>query len=136
MAEKTLISYALALTNLAHTGYRRAGLALVKGENTIPADTITETQLAQLKADPRIKVVIQDETNSSVANGDQSTPVDQGTVPGTLIEAIALLDPANVDHFTSTGKPQIDALETLLGHKVTAAERDAAWETFLAEQEA
>jgi hypothetical protein len=136
MAEKTLISYALALTNLAHTGYRRAGLALVKGENTIPADTITETQLAQLKADPRLKITVQEEGGSAGTDGDQSLLLDQGSVPDTLATAIALLDPANVDHFTSTGKPQIDALETLLGHKVTAAERDEAWETFLAEQEA
>lgn len=136
MAEKTLISYELAVTNLAHNGYRRAGVSLVKGTQTIPADTLTETQLAQLKADPRIKVAVPSEGNSSGENGDQSKLVGSGSVPATLIEAIELLDPANVDHFTGGGKPQIDALEKLLGRSVTAVERDEAWETFLAEQEA
>lgn len=135
MVEKTLIAYALAVTNLAHNGYRRAGISLDKGTQIIPADTITETQLAQLKADPRITVAVQDETDSSTSDGDQSTSVDNGAVPSTLIEAIALLDPANVDHFLGSGKPSVEALEKLLGHAVTAAERDEAWETFLAEQE-
>ncbi len=179
MAEKTLLSMAVLVSNLAHTGYRRAGVALVKGENVIPADTITETQLAQLKADHRLKVAIQDESDPSNQDGNQSSSVDEGAVPGTvegegkeepsvaseaetitsddesgssdtggdsqptpdvatpktLNEAIALLDPANVEHFLASGKPSVEALEKLLGHAVTAAERDEAWETFLAEQE-
>jgi len=52
-----------------------------------------------------------------------------------LAEAFALLDPANPDHFTKSNKPQIDALEKLLGRKVAADERDAAWDTYQAEQE-
>ncbi len=41
--------------------------------------------------------------------------------------AIKKLDKANKSLFTADGKPQVKALEDLIGKTVTAAVRDAAW---------
>lgn len=132
MAEKTLLACLVAVHCFAHTGYRRAGLALVKGDNTLEPGTITDTQLAQLRADSRLKVVVDDQNQSSAASQAHANSLAQGTVgddlfSGSLVEAIALLDVDNADAFTSDGKPTTDALAAIVGRKVSAAERDEAW---------
>ena len=47
--------------------------------------------------------------------------------PAEILAAIDKLDKGNPDHFTNDGKPQVKAIEAVLGLRVTAAERDAAW---------
>ena len=47
--------------------------------------------------------------------------------------AIAQLDRENPEHFTKGGKPQVEAIEAVLGWNITAAERDAAWESMQGE---
>jgi len=46
------------------------------------------------------------------------------------VEAISLLDPENEEHFTQSGKPEVDNLKELIDKDVTAAERDLAWEAY------
>lgn len=156
MAEKTLIAALVHVHCLAHSGYRRAGMAFNHGENTLQPSDITTAQLAQLKADPRLKVTVADESKEtptsdtisdanlpnlassdgsqgeSVDAGDPSTSLEEGeeppAKPETLVDAIKLLDPSNAEHFTGSGKPQVEALSELLGKKVTATERDEAWQ--------
>jgi len=36
------------------------------------------------------------------------------------------LDPDNEDHFTKSGKPQVDALSSVLGFRITSEDRDRA----------
>ncbi|MCR9935270.1 HI1506-related protein [Vibrio antiquarius] len=133
MAEKTLIASLVSVICHAHKGYRRAGMAFSKGENTLKPDSITQTQLAQLKADPRLKVtVVEDALSSSPINeptgGDQSDgDLGDSTLPANLVEAIQRLDPSNTEHFTTSGKPTTEALSELMQTKVSAAERDEAW---------
>lgn len=134
MAEKTLIASLVSVICHAHTGYRRAGMAFSKGENTLKPDSITQTQLAQLKADPRLKVTVaEDALSSSPINeptgGNQSDgDLGDSTLPANLVEAIQRLDPSNTEHFTTSGKPTTEALSELMQTKVSAAERDEAWE--------
>lgn len=134
MAEKTLIASLVSVICHAHTGYRRAGMAFSKGENTLKPDSITQTQLAQLKADPRLKVTLaEDALSSSPINeptgGNQSDgDLGDSTLPANLVEAIQRLDPSNTEHFTTSGKPTTEALSELMQTKVSAAERDEAWE--------
>lgn len=134
MAEKTLIASLVSVICHAHTGYRRAGMAFSKGENTLKPDSITQTQLAQLKADPRLKVTLaEDALSSSPINeptgGNQSDgDLGDSTLPANLVEAIQRLDPSNTEHFTTSGKPATEALSELMQTKVSAAERDEAWE--------
>ncbi|MGR5271357.1 HI1506-related protein [Vibrio alginolyticus] len=133
MAEKTLIASSIMVICHAHTGYRRAGMAFSKGENTLKPDSVTQTQLAQLKADPRLKVTLAEDALSSAAlneptGGNQSDgDLGNSTLPANLVEAIQRLDPSNTEHFTTSGKPTTEALSELMQTKVSAAERDEAW---------
>ncbi len=54
--DKSMLMQVIVVMCLAHTGYRRAGLAFNRGENRYAADELSESQLAQIKADPRLKV--------------------------------------------------------------------------------
>ncbi|MCG9624637.1 HI1506-related protein [Vibrio mediterranei] len=139
MAEKNLITQALIVKNLAHSGYRRAGLVLQKGDNPVEPETLTHTQLAQIKQDARLHVceVETDQGHAdsgAVDSGSLSDSVDVNK-PKSLVEAIKLLDPSNKAHFTSGGKPQTDVLAELMGDKVSAKERDEAWEEVQSEQQ-
>ena len=55
---------------------------------------------------------------------------------GRLVEAIAALDAKDSSHFTKTGLPRVEVLEERLGHDIAAAERDAAWASFLERRDA
>lgn len=139
---KLLITSALVIHCLAHSGYRRAGVGFVKGENHFKANTFTESQLVQLEADPRLKVVHADEQagqadQSTLSQGPlASTAVDGGLSTGlSFSDAIAQLTPNDKAHFTAGGKPQCDALSQLMGNAVTAGERDALWADYQAAQQ-
>lgn len=47
-----------------------------------------------------------------------------------IIQAIGRLDPGNKDLWTSGGKPQVSAIEAVLGKQISAGDRDAAWDVF------
>lgn len=132
MAEKKLLAHAIVVVCAAHTGYRRAGMALANGENILQPESITETQLAQLKADPKLAVSIQEQQAVPSSASKQSGALDADSLPNCLVEAIALLSPDNSEHFTSSGKPTTEALSELMQTKVSAAERDEAWEQYQA----
>ncbi len=51
-----------------------------------------------------------------------------------IVDVIHDLDPET--DYGKSGKPNVDALEILLDANISAADRDAAWEVFLKEQEA
>lgn len=61
---------------LAHTGYRRAGMALNKGENLIPLAELSDEQVAAFEADQRLKVSVRDMAPASgsvdIPDGDQA----------------------------------------------------------------
>ncbi|MDO6542815.1 HI1506-related protein [Photobacterium sanguinicancri] len=138
MAQQTVIAKKLVVQSLAHGGYRRAGMAFNTGENVLEPNTITCSQLAMLEADPRLAVSCAEASSPDGASGnlvqgsvsdgvtDQQTEV-QINEQITLISAISQLDPENPDHFTTGNKPQVDALSKLVGHSVTASQRDDAW---------
>ena len=51
-----------------------------------------------------------------------------------IIDAIGQLDPDNSQAWTSGGKPDVAALELVLGYDIDAADRDAAWAEFQARE--
>lgn len=72
---------------LAHTGYRRAGMALTKGENLIPLAELSDEQVAAFEADQRLKVSVRDMAPASgsvdIPDGDQTLGTDiTGTLTG------------------------------------------------------
>ncbi|MCG9722114.1 HI1506-related protein [Shewanella sp. Isolate7] len=117
----------LLVVCLAHDGYRRAGMALKRGENSIPLDDLSEAQVAALKADKRLRV-----SESEVASEEGRVDVPDGDKALSFSDAIAKLDPDNRDHFTGGGKPQCAALEALMGKAISASERDALWAEYQA----
>ena len=50
-----------------------------------------------------------------------------------IVEAIAGLDPAK--DYGKNGKPNVEAIEALLGADITAAQRDQAWDIFQKEKD-
>lgn len=118
----------LLVKSSAPTGYRRAGITFTRGDNRL-AD-LTPAQLKQINNDPYLALVAPPAAEAAPAAdgahaGGNLDPVALGK-PLTLAQAIERLDAQNPDHYTTTGLPQLDALEQLLGHKVSAKERDAA----------
>lgn len=114
--------------NSAHSGYRRAGIKFAQGDNRLAE--LTPAQLAQINNDPYLALVAAASAEPAPAadgahSGGQLDPAALAE-PLTLAQAIQRLDPQNPDHYTSTGLPQLDALEQLVGHKVSAKQRDAA----------
>lgn len=51
-----------------------------------------------------------------------------GAPAGAITDAIRALEPVNPEHWTKAGKPRVKALEERLGHDISAADRDAAWQ--------
>lgn len=121
-------------------GYRRAGLAFNKGDNPLSLAELSDEQVAAIKADTRLKVfetsmAVDSPGSLDIPNSDPSltsTDTTTASVPLSFAEAIAKLDKANNEHFTSSGKPQCSALEALMGQPISAAERDAQWAAFTA----
>lgn len=152
------------ITCLAHHGYRRAGVGFCKGENKFNADDFSESQLAQLSDDPRLKLkfVEADAPQASITlNSNAVKNVDtqadkallgQGPLVGdsvgvsdadkqvvkalSFFEAIIELDPGNKDHFTGDGKPQCDVLSKLMAEPISASDRDRLWGEFVITQAA
>lgn len=137
----------IVIISSAHDGYRRGGVRLAKGENIFPADKFTHAQVEQLQSDPLLYCAyhsdglsVEDFSNTTLLQtqtnqgGDTQGALGDGTLSDgvklTLEQAFAQLQPDNKDHFTGTGLPQLDALEKLVGHKVTSAERAEAWAAY------
>ncbi|ENM6044721.1 hypothetical protein AB8H57_002775 [Vibrio parahaemolyticus] len=114
----------ILVVSAAHDGYRRAGMAFKNGKNLLPASQFTETQLAQIQADPHLRYELHQE---DLDGGDASGAVDGVSGNVGLMDAIKQLDPSNDAHFTKSGKPELKALSAILGRNVTGAERDEAW---------
>lgn len=62
-----------------------------------------------------------------VINADDLTSDQEQYDPDELRNAISKLDPDNNDHWTTTGKPQTDALSDIIGRRIKSKERDEAW---------
>ncbi|EOX3330233.1 HI1506-related protein [Vibrio cholerae] len=118
----------ILVISAAHDGYRRAGVAFKNGENLLPASQFTETQLAQIQADPHLRYELHQE---GVDSGDASGAVDGVSGGIGLMDAIKQLDPSNEAHFTKSGKPELKALSAIVGRSVTGAERDEAWDALI-----
>nr|WP_086937490.1 HI1506-related protein [Thaumasiovibrio occultus] len=117
----------------AASGYRRAGMAFERGENHIEATAVTDTQLAQLSADPRLTVNRPDAQASAPTTPPKSLVSGELGEPLTFELAVAQLSQDNPDHFTSGGKPQVNALETLMQQPVSAKQRDEWWQAYQAD---
>ncbi|MDR8523475.1 HI1506-related protein [Shewanella fidelis] len=129
MAKSVSTTQVLLVVCTAHTGYRRAGIALTKGDNHLPLADLSDKQITAFKADKRLRVSMAD-----VAPTAGNAELADGVKALTFAEAIAKLDSNNQEHFTAGGKPQCAALEALMTKVITAGERDTLWGEYLAAQ--
>ncbi len=65
---------------------------------------------------------------AGVGNGGKPAPTIED-----IVEAISGLDPAK--DYGKNGKPNVDAIQALLGADITAAQRDQAWDVFQKEKD-
>jgi hypothetical protein len=127
------------------TGYRRGGISLTSGKQTIPADALTEQQLSALENDPRLSVqaVPLDASTTQntqldadnlgadldnpllYANVDYTqAPIELQPVIALMIDAQMELKPAVLDlTYEAPGENEGEVIKV----KVSAADRDAAW---------
>lgn len=92
------------------------GFATVQGaEKAAPASTGGNTQKTETPS-------------SGGGNGGKPTPTIED-----IVEAIAGLDPAK--DYGKNGKPNVEAIEALLGADITAAQRDQAWDIIQKEKD-
>lgn len=66
---------------------------------------------------------------------DESTKPDGDVGIDDIVQAIGLLNPDEDGQFTQGGKPEVKALEELLGQDISAAQRDEAWTKYQSEAE-
>tara|TARA_R110002033_G_scaffold124195_1_gene166317 strand:- start:6274 stop:6756 length:483 start_codon:yes stop_codon:yes gene_type:complete len=88
MAKSVSTIQVLLVVCLTASGYRRAGMALTKGENHIPLAELSDEQVAAFKADKRLTVSVIDMVPAAgsveLSNGDPSLGADlTGTLTGT-----------------------------------------------------
>lgn len=110
---------AVVIASSMATGYRRAGVALEQGENTLE---VTEEQYQQLGADPRLAV-------SLLSELDDVTPPETDDKIEALVAVLTDLGQAK----PFDKKPTVDELKFVIAGvevKPTAAERDTAWELY------
>ena len=116
-------------------GFRRAGVAHSKAAQTYPDGFFSEEQIKQLQAEPRLFVTITlDEADDS---SDPSSPETSGPVVeeqrlAELVAHIGQLDKDNESLWMESGAPKTAAMPS----GTSAAERDAAWDAFVAQLDA
>lgn len=102
----------------AKDSFWRGGHRWTREPQTVDTENFTPLQLEQIGREPLLTVTLE---------ADVETP------PTSLADAIAKLlsdDPQkqNESWWTRDGKPEVGALTELTGARVSAKERDAAWE--------
>ncbi len=115
----------MIIISSARDGFRRCGVAHPAAPTSYADDYFDADQLAILQAEPMLTVAL-----AETDGGEKKNQLSRGE---RLSAACAQLDAdtENQEHWTVAGEPQIKALEALSGEKkVTAAERDAAWNAF------
>ncbi len=97
----------------APNGYRRAGLVFKFGNNPLDANSVNATQLAQLKADPRLAVVEAKPTNkpsSATPHSAHATQADSDSLSSRAMDEKAsqgdLTAPHQVANAKSAPKPK------------------------------
>lgn len=116
--------------------YRRAGISFVRGENTILG--ITEEQARCLDRDSVLKII----SGSPAPEPEESGTLDDVGVDSQLndaltaqqlslriLAAVAGLDKANPELFTTAGSPKVAAVSAALGESITSEQLKAAMAT-------
>ncbi len=101
--------YQVVVHNRAHSGYRRAGFVLEKGQNLLM--DVTDTQIAAFKADPRLVFGSQDPMpTETIEAAEQRLLSENGESDGALSDMDAKVLPADLDLTVEQIKEKLTAL--------------------------
>ncbi len=101
--------YQVVVHNRAHSGYRRAGFVLEKGQNMLM--DVTDTQIAAFKADPRLVFGSQDPMpTETIEAAEQRLLSENGESDGALSSVDDGLLPADLDLTVEQIKEKLTAL--------------------------
>ncbi len=101
--------YQVVVHNRAHSGYRRAGFVLEKGQNLLM--DVTDTQIAAFKADPRLVFGSQDPMpTETIEAAEQRLLSENGESDGALSSVDDGLLPADLDLTVEQIKEKLTAL--------------------------
>lgn len=99
--------------------YREGEVYEFESLDGLPKLGIKEVDGKPYKVDSSIKQEPKQEAPEEPVSGDTDAKV---------IEAIGQLTPGEEDHWTTDGRPEVKAINSLLdGVKITAADRDRIW---------
>lgn len=116
--------------------FRRCRVAHPKGTTDYPDDTFTPEQIKVLQAEPKLIVeIVPDEPEGTETETGQGTgESERGKVKiGEMPIVLAARQAITSGRVTKDGRPTVEALEEILGHDVSAEERDEAWEKISAD---
>lgn len=82
-------------------------------------------ELSDEQADSLAEHLVVHSADAEAPVGEADEAADKADA---LVAAIGQLDPENHDHWTKAGKPDVAALEAILGRDISADDRDAAWQ--------
>ena len=108
----------ISITSQRHN-FRRCGMPHPKEAVEYPDDRFTGAELEILKAEPMLTVA--HEEYKSIA------------LPADLIESAR--EAIDAGKTTKDGKPEVKAIEEILGRNITADERDEAWDELMKSEE-
>ena len=103
-------------------GFRRGGRAWSTTPTEVVREDFDARQWAEIEAEPELTVQRID------APSDSPAPAAPGGADiADIVAAINRLDPVDKSAWTAGGKPQVAALEKIIGRDISAADRDTAW---------
>ncbi len=77
----------LIIKSSAHDGYRRAGVALARGENRLPLENFTQDQITALENDPHLFVAVEADSAGSAGSANSGAKPEESA--STVIPAPA-----------------------------------------------
>ncbi|MCL4743844.1 MAG: hypothetical protein KJZ83_00365 [Burkholderiaceae bacterium] len=99
-------------------------------ERGVVVEDVDADTARKLDADPRFEVRgLGLETIPKGSENSNDRPSSKGALYAAIREASDKLDVDDESNFTATGKPQVQAIEKILGYGISAQERDEALKT-------
>ena len=116
-------------------GFRRCGVAHSAEGREFPDDFFSEDQIKILNDDPDIIVIagVPEDDGSEKDSGKGGQDTDPPLDPQGLIDAAKKAIKAG--NTIKSGAPSVEAMEDILGRKLTMEDRNQAWMAIQAEKE-
>ncbi len=111
----------------------------VAADNEVAAATFTDDQLQAMVAkiaqrsgmsEEDARLVVAESTGQAPTPSDEVTGLSDANEVQEIIAVIAEMDPKDEEQFTEGGKPDAKYITSVLGKRISAAQRDEAWDAY------